>query len=116
IASSTYLKSLIYLRFGTSGPTFSDPAGMLPTSKRQATVVSVTADAVRSARLLLETPSPADSAVRALAGGRVPALPRVGPTREVRHRAVPPLPRDHDLRGCPLSHRGAAAGEPLAAR
>jgi hypothetical protein len=38
-------------------------------------VVEVTADAVRSARLLLEDPVPADSAVRALADGRVPPLP-----------------------------------------
>ncbi|MGZ4202842.1 MAG: DUF2334 domain-containing protein [Thermoleophilaceae bacterium] len=35
----------------------------------------MTADAVRSARLLLESPSPADSAVRALTDGRVPPLP-----------------------------------------
>jgi hypothetical protein len=35
----------------------------------------VTADSVRSARLLLDTPTPADTAVRALADGRVPPLP-----------------------------------------
>src|SRR5690348_18509025 len=75
MATSTYLNSLITGSFGSAVATFSDPARMLPTSKRQATVVSVTADAVRSARLLLETPSPADSAVRALADGRVPPLP-----------------------------------------
>jgi hypothetical protein len=48
---------------------------VLPLSGSRATVEEVTADAVRSARLLLENSSPADSAVRALADGRVPSLP-----------------------------------------
>src|SRR5690242_173564 len=58
----------------------------------------------------------ARAAALSSARGRVSALPRLGRAGEIRHRRVPALPRDHGLGRRSLSDRGAAAGEPLAAR